>query len=231
MNCSRKMIQEGLVDGLPLLMGFIPVAMTFGILCRSTGLSFLFCTLMSVAVFAGASQFMALNLVLAGSGVPEAIFATFLVNIRHLLMSFSLSERIQEELRPWRPLVGFGITDEVFSIASFRKKQLGQGYLISLQIVAYGSWVLGSVAGFLVGGFLPNVLKVGMGIALYALFIALLLPEVKRSSQAGLVALLAGAFHLIIQGSGLLPGGWSLSLAIFLAALLSAGLVKEVCDE
>ena len=95
-------------------------------------------------MYLGSSQFMALNLITVGAGLGEIILTTLLVNFRHFLMSASLSENIGHE-KAYRPLIAFGITDEVFSVVSFRKESMTKEYILTLEALSYLSWVGGTV--------------------------------------------------------------------------------------
>jgi len=113
--------RDGIVDGIPIFLGYITVAITFGILSKNVGITMVDSILFSVLVFAGASQFIALNLLLLGVGVGEIVLTTLLVNFRHFLMSASLATRMTKDMKRWSPLIAFAVTDEVFSVASFKK--------------------------------------------------------------------------------------------------------------
>ncbi len=123
-------IKEGVVAGLPLVIGYFPVAVAFGILAKTTGISLMESFLFSFFVFAGASQFMALNLLAVGAGVGQIILTTLLVNFRHFLMSASLTTRITKDMKKWVPLIAFGVTDEVFSVVSFKEEDLTTKFIL-----------------------------------------------------------------------------------------------------
>ncbi|NLO89915.1 MAG: AzlC family ABC transporter permease [Clostridia bacterium] len=214
-------IKKGFLDGIPIALGYWPVAMAYGLLAKSVGLNFFECTTMSVMVFAGASQFMTLNLIASGVGMGEIAAAVFLVNLRHLLMSLSLSPKVLAQHRGIRALLSFGITDETFAVASVKEKYLSSGYLGALELISYSSWVLGSAAGFAAGAFLPETLQESMGIALYAMFIGLLVPLSKKSRKVLFIGVLAGILNGIL---GLfISKGWAVIAAAILAALMVPG--------
>ncbi len=202
---------HGLSDGLSIAIGYMPIALTFGLLAKNTGISLAHTVGMSLFVFAGASQFMALGLIGIGTGVVEIVFSTFIVNIRHLLMSMSLNEKTLPESRLKKGIYAFGITDEVFAVASTRDGDVGSRYLYGVALMAYLSWVLNSGVGYIVGSALPSSVQGGMGIALYAMFIGLLIPTAKKSAKALLLAVLAGVLNYLF--SKLLPVGWAIVAA------------------
>lgn len=188
---------DGFKDGLPIVMGFIPIAMAFGILCKSANISFIESLSFSMIVFAGASQFIAVNLLIAGASIGEIVITTLLVNLRHFLFAASLSTKITEETKGIVPIIAFGLSDEIFSVASLKKKELTREYLITLESCAYVSLSLGTVLGYFLGSILPEYIQISMGIALYALFAAILVPEMKKSKKITLLILLSGAINSI----------------------------------
>jgi 4-azaleucine resistance transporter AzlC len=215
-------LRQGAADGIPIVVGYFPVAMAFGLLAKTTGVSFLDACLFSLVVFAGASQFMALDLLRAGIAAADIVLATFLLNLRHLMMSAALAVRLREVRRGLLPLIAFGVTDESFSVAALKAGKLTAPYMLALSGVAYAAWFAGTVAGYLVGAVLPAAIQSSLGIGLYALFAAILVPEIKKRPGALFVALLAGLVYLALGRLGLLSSGWSLIAAILVAA--AAGL-------
>jgi 4-azaleucine resistance transporter AzlC len=227
---KRQDIKEGLKGGIPMVIGYIPVAMAFGILAKTEGVSLLDSMLFSVLVFAGASQFMALNLLALGVGTGEIILATLLMNFRHFLMSASLAAKLEDQRKRWIPLAAFAITDETFSVAALRQGPLTLHYLLPMEYSAYGAWVGGTAIGYLLGSALPDLVKASMGVALYAMFVAILVPEVRKSKIVTTLALGAGIVNTMLSYSRIVTSGWSLILTILLVAAVGAWIFdgKEV---
>jgi len=215
---------EGLLAAIPIALGYWPIAMAYGLLAKLVGLSLTECVAMSIIVFAGASQFMALNLLSTGVGAGEIVLATFLVNLRHFLMSASISEKLLVFNRGLRALLGFGVTDESFAVASIKGKNISAGYMAGLELLSYGSWVIGSGAGYSVGAALPATLQASMGIALYAMFIGLLVPPSKKSRKVLVLAVSAAAMNGFF--SLFLNSGWSI-IAATVAASLGVAVAAE----
>ncbi|MCT4621305.1 MAG: AzlC family ABC transporter permease [Marinisporobacter sp.] len=227
-DCKTKYsFKDGVVDGLPIVIGFVPIAMAFGILSKTTGITMMDSILFSVLVFAGASQFIALNLLLVGAGIGEIILTTLLVNFRHFLMGASLATRMTKDMKRWSPFIAFGITDEIFSVASFKEGTLTKEYMLSLEFLAYSSWVGGTALGYLVGSVLPEAMKMSMGVALYAMFAAILIPEIKKSTKAFILACLSGIINSICKIFFSLPQGWSIVISIILVSFLGVCVFKE----
>lgn len=223
--------KEGLAASTPLIIGYIPIAMAFGILAKTSGITFLETVMFSAFVSAGASQFMALNLLIAGAGIPQIILTTFLVNSRHFLMSASLSRRITENMQKWVPFIAFAMTDEIFSIASFKKEDLTNKFMLGFEGTAYLVWVVATAGGFLLGNILPVLVKASMGIALYAMFVGILIPEARKSKKVMGLAILAGIMNTILSSINILPAGWSVILAIVSISALGAFVGEEVMQH
>ncbi|MFC5712540.1 AzlC family ABC transporter permease [Thalassorhabdus alkalitolerans] len=210
-------LASGIRDGLPIALGYLPAAVTFGFLAETTGLSMGEALAMSIFVFAGAAQYMALSLLAIGTGALEIIFTTFIVNIRHFLMSASLNEKAVPD-HPWKKAAySFGLTDEVFAVTSTKEGNVTSSYIFGVFIVSYLSWVINTGVGHTVGSLLPETLQQSLTFALYALFIALLAPSLKKHRKvlalAVFAAVLNGTFSLF------LAEGWSIILATLLASI------------
>ncbi len=226
-NRGGARVKEGFSAGIPIAIGYIPSAIAFGLLAKGVGASFIHTTLFSVLVYAGASQFMAINLIQTGVAATEIILATFLLNLRLSLMSASLAAKLQEKRMGLLSIIAFGITDETFSVAATRKKELNAFFVLGLNAMAYLAWVGGTILGYAIGEFLPSSIQQSMGIALYAMFVAILVPEVKKSIPVLLLAIGAGGLNWILNIVNILPSGWNLITAMTLSAVAGAVFYKE----
>jgi 4-azaleucine resistance transporter AzlC len=209
---------QGVQSGVSIAVGYMPIALAFGLLAKNTGISLTHTVGMSLLVFAGASQFMALGLLALSTGAVEIIFSTFIVNIRHLLMSMSINEKAIPESKLRRLIYAFAITDEVFAVASTREGTVGSSYLYGLGLTAYSSWVINSGIGYAAGSALPEAFQQGMSIALYAMFIGLLIPSVKKYRKALFLAAAAALLNSLFVM--VLPAGWAIIGATIGAVLL-----------
>jgi len=212
---------RGVRTAIPILFGYFPAAMTFGLIAKNMDIDLVHACLMSIMVYAGASQFMALNLIESGIATGEIVIATLLMNFRHFLMSASLSSKLQEGSR-FLPVIAFGITDETFAVASTREQKLSSGFLIGLESVVYSSWIAGTAVGHTLGRVLPHAIQRSLGIALYALFIAILVPAVKRSYRAAVIALLSAGCHVLLSEIRILSSGWNIIIAILFGAAVGS---------
>lgn len=208
-------------DATPVIVGYLPAGMTFGILASDYGMSLIDALGFSGLVFAGASQYMAINLLASGSASLQIILATFLLNFRHFLMSASLSPKLEEN-RAWvRMIVAYGVTDETFAVSSTHDR-FGSRYLGTVNLLAWSSWFTGTTIGVLAGAFLPTSVESAMGVALYALFAALLAPMIRTTVRFLIPALAAGGIHLVLGYIDAISDGWAFIIAVSSAAALGS---------
>lgn len=218
---NTSQLTYGLQAGVSIAIGYMPVALTFGLLAKATGITVTETFLMSLLVFAGASQYIALSLLSLGTGAFEIILTTFIVNIRHFLMSASLNEKVDDSPKWIKAIYSFGITDETFSVAATRDGVLSRSFLFGIVSISYASWVIFSVVGFVIGSSLPGNLQESMGIALYAMFVGLLVPSLKKHRKVVALAGVAAALNSVFYYFNV-PPGW----AIVCATLISSVLVE-----
>ncbi|SDI01311.1 4-azaleucine resistance probable transporter AzlC [Alteribacillus persepolensis] len=209
---------HGMKDGVSIALGYFPAAITFGFLAQTTGLLLQEALVMSLLVFAGAAQYMALSLIAAGTGALEIIFTTFIVNIRHFLMSASLNEKALPDHPLKKAGYAFGLTDEVFAVTSTKDGHVSTGYVYGVFLISYASWVVFSGVGHAVGQLLPSVLQQSLTFALYALFIALLAPSVKKHRKIFFLAALAAVVNSIF--TLIMAEGWAIISATLIASVV-----------
>jgi len=225
---SHPMEIRGAVQaGIPIFIGYFPAAVAFGILAKGCSTSLLEAFMFSAVVFAGASQFIALNLLMTGMGPGGIILTTLLVNFRHFLMSAYLSTRLRNLAHKTYFLLAFGVTDEVFSVLSFHKKALTPRFVFFLELSAWSGWVSGTVCGYVLGGFLPDILTQSMGVALYALLLAILLPALKTARVTVFLAVLSAVLNTLLIWLDLFPAGWTIIICILVVAFVGAMLTPE----
>lgn len=223
---TKSSFKIGVSAGITIAIGYMPVAFTYGFLAKTTGLTFWKTVLMSLIVYAGATQYMALDMIAKGIGALEIILTTLIVNIRHLLMSASLNEKVDKDARWKKAIYAYGITDETFSVASVQEGKLSSGYMFGLNLIAYASWALFSGVGFLAGSSLPDLFQEGMSIALYALFIGLLVPSMKKSGKVIFLAGLAAVLNSFFIGFQILSTGWSIVVSTIIAVVFTEAIIS-----
>ncbi|MET3683540.1 4-azaleucine resistance transporter AzlC [Alkalibacillus flavidus] len=224
-------VKRGAMAGFPIFLGYLPIAIAYGVLAQQSGLSTFETTMMSVLVFAGAAQFMAANMFAQGAIAIQIIVATFVLNFRHFIMSMSFVNKIREFPMRWKFGLTLGLTDETFAVSSLNgdeaKNQHSKFYFLALILVAYVSWVFGSFLGAILGDALPQTLSDSMGIALYAMFIGLLVPSVKKEWRVGVIAISAMAVNYVLMNVMQMEVGWAIVVSTILASLLGIVIMKE----
>lgn len=229
-NDSSKILKsdfvKGLKLGLPIALGYVPVSFTFGLLAVRGGMSVWLAVLISLTNFTSAGQFAGTNLIIAGAPIYEIGLATFIINIRYTLMSLSLSQKIDSKMPIFHKLLwGFGVTDETFSVASMEDGRISAKYLYGLIILPYLGWFTGTLLGALTCKALSPMLQNAMGIALYAMFIALVIPSCRKSIAAAFVC---GIAVLISTGFKYVPflsnisSGWVIIISAIAACTIGA---------
>ncbi|WP_408956443.1 AzlC family ABC transporter permease [Natroniella sp. ANB-PHB2] len=224
----------GVKKGIPIALGYIPIGTTFGLMANSAGIPHYISIMMSLLVFAGASQFIAVNLLLLNAGSWEIVMTTFIINLRHFLMTASLSQRLNPALsKKWRSLLAFGVTDETFSVASLtNEKELKSQFLLGLNLISYSAWVIGTAMGTFLGTNLPQIIQNSMGLGLYAMFIGLLVPSLKKSQPILITALVAICSNSVLYYNfSSLSTGWQIIISTTIAATLGAVLFPEGVEK
>lgn len=209
-------MKEGIKAAWPICLGYVPIGLAFGVLAQKAGLNPLEVGLMSLLVFAGSSQFIAVSMLSAGSAAMPIIVTTFTVNLRHLLMSSSLSLFLRRLSRARLSFFAYGITDESFAI-NFTRFREGRWHWASALVVnqtANAVWIVSTIMGALGGQFIPAG-SFGIDYALIAMFLCLLVFQL-RGKRHALTAVMAGVLAVIL--ALLIPGNIYVVIASILAA-------------
>lgn len=177
MISRRGMFFKGLRDATPIGLGYLAVSFAFGLSAHRMGLSAFQIGLMSMSNLSSAGQFAGTAVIVAGGSLIELMLTQLVVNARYFLMSCSLSQRLPSDTQLWqRALLGFGVTDEIFALSITLEKDYTPFYSYGMLALCVPCWTLGSVLGALLGGILPAALMNALGIALYAMLVAAILP-------------------------------------------------------
>jgi 4-azaleucine resistance transporter AzlC len=228
-NLDIKSVEDfklGFRQGIPVMMGYIPVSFTFGLLAVQGGIDIWIAVLISMTNLTSAGQFAGINLIIAGAPMVEISVAMLVINIRYMLMSLSLSQKLPSFVSLFkRSAIAFGITDEIFAIASLEKRVITFPYMMGLVVAPYWGWAFGTLLGGLSTSLLPPLLQNSMGIALYAMFIALLVPAAKHSKAALAVILIAAFTSSAFKWMPVLnqiSSGWSIIISAVFASAVGA---------
>jgi 4-azaleucine resistance transporter AzlC len=218
---KASILREGIRAAWPICLGYVPIGLAFGVLAQKAGLSPPAIGFMSVLVFAGSAQFIAVAMLGAGSGIAAIIATTFAVNLRHLLMSSALSVYLKGIHKRWLALFAYGITDESFALnlVRFREGNWDWKRALTVNHVTNAFWVASTVIGGLGGAFIPAH-AFGIDYALMGMFLCLLVYQL-RGRLYVLTGLIAGAAAVVL--SVLIPGNSYIVVASVIAA--TAGLL------
>ncbi len=188
---NKKEFLQGMQAGIPIGMGYLAVSFTLGITARNIGLTPLQATAMSLACHASAGQFAAMNIISSSAGFMEMAVTSLIVNLRYLLLSSSLSQKISSRTPFFhRFIMAFFVTDEIFGISSARPGYVNPFYMYGAAVVAAPSWELGTFLGASLGSILPASIANAMNVALYGMFLAIIIPPARKDRFiAGLVIL------------------------------------------
>ena len=215
---------QGLRDGVAIGLGYLSVSFSFGINAVSGGLSILQSALISMTNLTSAGQVAGLSSMIELAPLLELMLLQLTINIRYSLMSISLSQKLDASMTTGARLAcSFFITDEIFAVASSQKFLLSRDYLLGLSAMPYIGWTLGTLLGATAGLILPLSIAHSLGIAIFGMFVAIVVPVAKRFTPVRVVSLTAIAlsliFHYVPVFSGLSGG-----VSIIVCAIVAAGL-------
>lgn len=227
----------GLRDGVPIGLGYFAVAFTLGITAGKAGMNALQSSLMSALMLASAGEFAAISMIGSGAGFMEMIITTVVINMRYLLMSSALSQKVQQN-RPFfhRIFMSYAVTDEIFGISMAVPGKLNPFYQYGAACVAAPGWVLGTFLGTVVGMILSAPVMSAMSVAIYGMFLAVVIPPARKDKIIAAVVVVSMAVSFLFQS---IPGLKNISSGfqiILLTVLISAAAavlfpVKEVQHE
>ena len=208
---------KGITDGLPICIGYFAVSFAFGITAVQSGLSWLEALLISATNLTSAGQVAGLPIIAGGGGLVEMAVSQLVINSRYSLMSVSLSQKLSDTVSlPHRFAIAFGNTDEIFGVTMSNKCYVGKKYMYGLILTPFLGWSSGTLIGAVSGNILPEIVISSLGLAIYGMFIAIVVPVVKKEKSTALCVLCAIA----------------LSCAFYYLPLLSAvpsGFVTIIC--
>ncbi|OUQ34127.1 AzlC family ABC transporter permease [Massilimicrobiota timonensis] len=217
---------SGCRRSLPIALGYFPVSFSFGVFVASSGLPLGLATLISITNLTSSGQFAGVSLMLVQASYMETALTLLMINARYFLMSLSLSQKIDQKMSTLeRMVISFGITDETFSLASLEQKTLSFPYMAGFILIPIIGWTSGTLAGETLTNLLPASLQNAMGLALYGMFLAIIIPASSKSRAFGEVVLLAAILSTLMYVTPLfqeLSSGFQLIIATLLAALYGA---------
>jgi len=223
--------ESGWFDGTIVGLGFFPIAVAFGVIAKEFGMTLIESSFCSLIVFAGASQFAALGVLMHGGSYYEAILVTFLMNLRHFLMAISIMVIHNDKLARLKPILGFMLTDESYTFLSLTRKKMSSLFAFKFQLMTYISWNLGTITGYLLGSALPQRISQSLEIALYAMFVSLATVSVKKEKGNLRIIILAGLIHTILAKLNIFTSSWNLIIAMVIGSILSAYFQRQIIER
>lgn len=226
---KQEAFGRGVRDGIPIAMGYFAVAFTFGMMAVGAGLTTGQAVLISLTNLTSAGQFAGLNLIVAGGTYYEMALTQLVINLRYCLMSFSLSQKLERRSAGiHRYLVAFGVTDEIFGVSASQQGPVSPWYNYGAMCVAIPGWTLGTLAGAVSGNLLPEYMISALSVAIYGMFLAVIIPPCKKSRPVLTVVVGAMGVSALFAYIPVLEHVSS-GFVIILTTVLVAGLAAWLC--
>ena len=230
----KEEFSNGLRDGIPICLGYVSVAFTFGLMCTENGLPFWIAVLISLSNLTSAGQFAGTALIIGGGSFLEIGITTFVINLRYMLMSLSISQKVDAALSvPKRMMMSFGVTDEIFGVSMQRKGNITFAYFMGLMALPILGWSGGTLVGAVAVSLLPDMVRSALGIAIYGMFLAIIIPPARTESAIAWViaiaALISCVLYYVPLFSGI-SGGWMIIICAVVTSSIAA-ILWPVPDE
>lgn len=230
---KKQEFLDGIRDGIPICLGYFSVSMAFGLTAVLSGIPIWAAVVISLTNLTSAGQFAGMNLIAAQGTLVEIGLTTLIINIRYFLMSISVSQKVEQKMSmKERMAVAFGITDEIFAVSMQRDHELTAAYMAGLILTPVLGWTGGTFVGAAATSLMPPILSNAFGIALYGMFIAIIVPPAREHKNVlfavalAIAASVACKYLPIIRN---LSSGWTIILITIVVCLIAAWLfpVKE----
>ena len=224
LNRNNNAFINGVRDGIPIALGYFAVAFSLGIVAKKAGLNPFQGFLSSILNHASAGEYAEFTVIMANAPYFEMVFVILVTNIRYLLMSCALSQKFDTDTSyGHRILVGFGITDEIFGISVGKPDMLNPYYSYGAMTIALPCWAFGTAFGVVAGNILPVSVVSALSVALYGMFVAIIIPAAKKSRIVGGVILVSFLASFAVSRISLFDG-LSDSMKISLLTVVIAGI-------
>lgn len=225
---SKACFKKGFRLGIPIGIGYFSVSFAFGMMAVASGLSPALALMISMTNVTSAGQFAGIQVMTVGGSYIEMALTMLMINARYFLMSLSLSQKVSKKLTTLqRALMSFMVTDEIFAVASMEVGEVTGWYWIGLMTMPYLGWSGGTLAGALVSGLLPTSLQDALGIALYGMFIAIIIPAAKHSKPVVMTIIIAILISCLLKYIPLFSG-ISSGFAVIIVTLIAAGIMAYI---
>lgn len=229
----RSRFVRGMCHGIPIALGYLSVSFGFGIMAVRAGLTPLAATLISASNLTSAGQAAGVDIIAASGAIIEMILVQLTINIRYSLMALSLSQKLDKKFStPHRFAASFGITDEIFAVCSAQIEPLTPAYMYGIILAAFLGWVSGTALGAAAGELLPAAVSSALGIVLYGMFLAIIIPPSRKQKSVLIVVLAAAAvsilFRYVITA---VSGGFAVIISAVIASAVGAFLFPVKDEE
>ena len=226
----------GIKHGLPVCFGYFSVSMAFGITAVLEGMPIWSVILISLLNLTSAGQFAGTNIIVAHGTMMELAITSLIINMRYFLMSLSVSQKMNKSVTLLqRMAIAFGITDEIFAISVQRNKKLSASYMAGLILTPLIGWVGGTTVGAVATSIMPTIVSQAMGISLYAMFIAIVMPPARNDNKVLFAVILSVILSLIFNYIPVFKGlgsGWIIIIITLIVSTLFATLFPlEIKEE
>ncbi len=216
--------RHGLRHGISIALGYLSVSFSFGILAVQSGMTVWQAVLISITNLTSAGQVAGVDLIASHATYLELFLTELIINIRYALMSLALSQKTDASFRlPHRLLASFGITDEIFAVSSVQPDAIKPLYLYGMIFIAFCGWVFGTYLGAAAGMLLPHQITDVLGIALYGMFLAIIIPPARKSRGIFFAIVLSASFSILLYYcTKAITTGFAMILSAVLAAIFAA---------
>lgn len=219
---KKNAFKKGLLHGVPICLGYLAVSFSFGIFAVGQGLSIIEVIMISMTNVTSAGQLAGVPIIAGAGGLLELASTQLIINLRYALMSVSLSQRMDGSVRLLdRFLIAFVNTDEVFAVSAVQPDGVSRAYMYGLITTPYLGWAFGTALGAVAGDVLPAVVSTALGVAIYGMFIAIVVPDAKRHKPTALCVLFAIAMSLLFYYTPVLksvPSGFVIIICAVVAS-------------
>lgn len=237
MEIVENRFKKGIQDGVPIGFGYLSVSFTFGMMAVNAGIPVHIAVLISITNVTSAGQFSGLALILQQGALLEMALSQFIINLRYALMSLSMTQKIDHEMKTYeRAMIAYGITDEIFALASSTYERVGKWYMAGLIAFPVLCWTLGTFLGGAASTLMPPALRNALGIAIYGMFLAIIIPPARKLSAVRKVLIVSIIMSCLFQlGQAFLPisSGFVIIICAVTASLFGAYFfpIEEVSHE
>ncbi len=231
---SMKDFREGCQNAIPICLGYIAVSFAFGIEASKIGMTTFQAAMTSLLNVTSAGQFSALEVIARNGSFIELAILQFIINLRYMLMSTALSQKLGSDVGTASRLgISYGVTDEIFAVSIFKKDKLYPMFSYGLIFTSVSGWVLGTILGAVAGQILPQVLISSLGLAIYGMFIAIIIPDTRVKRSVAVVVIAAMVMSCVFTYAPLLKmisGGFRIIIVTVVVAAIAA-VVSPVREE